>query len=106
MYNKVPALKARLFQKYHHATWDQGDQGFPPEGEEEGRQERQDKEERRQCQVQGPLFSLPLHPEDHRQGMDGKIDVVRCFAETKSLQEKAEKLKQSLPPGLQVKELK
>ena len=37
------------------APRDQGDQGLPPEGEEEGRQERQDKEERRQCQVQGLL---------------------------------------------------
>merc|ERR550525_1239210 len=46
------------------------------QGEEEGRQERQDKEERRQCQVQGPLFSLPLHPEDHRQGEGREAEAV------------------------------
>ena len=83
------------------APWDQGDQGLPPEGQEEGCQECEDQEECRQCQVQGLLFMtckriccLFLWPQ------------VRCsrFLYTLKItdKEKAEKLKQSLPPGLQV----
>ena len=35
-----------------------------------------------------------------------RLRLFDVLTKTKSLQEKAEKLKQSLPPGLQVKELK
>ena len=36
-----------------NAARDQGDQGLPPEGAAEGRQERQDQAELRECQIQG-----------------------------------------------------
>ena len=35
-----------------------------------------------------------------------RLRLLEKYSQTESLQEKAEKLKQSLPPGLQVKELK
>ena len=75
------------------APWDQGDQGLPPEGQEEGRQECEDQEERRQCQVQGLLchdtanwllipmtpgsvLKVLVHPEDHRQGEGWEAEAV------------------------------
>ena len=77
------------------APWDQGDQGLPPEGQEEGCQERQDQEECRQCQVQGLLcmmrsgrtyclhfwpsgavLKVLVHPEDHRQGEGWEAEAV------------------------------
>ena len=36
-----------------NAARDQRDQGLPPEGAAEGRQERQDQAELRECQIQG-----------------------------------------------------
>merc|ERR1719341_1693100 len=58
------------------AEGNQGDQGLPSEGQEEGCQERQDQEECREHQVQGPVLKIPLHPEDHRQGEGREAEAV------------------------------
>merc|ERR1712014_238568 len=58
------------------AARDQGDQRLPSEGEEEGRQEREDQEECGQPQVQGQVLKVPLHPQDHGQGEGRKAEAV------------------------------
>merc|ERR1712117_927281 len=51
-----------------NAPSDPRNQGLPPEGQKEGRQERQDQEEPRQRQVQGPMLQVSLHLGCPRQG--------------------------------------
>merc|ERR1711928_191358 len=72
---------------HQHAETNHGNQRLPVEGEEEGRQVGADQENSENTKFK-----------------------VRCSRYLYTLvitdKEKAEKLKQSLPPGLQVKELK
>merc|ERR1711973_332607 len=70
----ITLLKRSLLSQ--DAARDQGDQRLPSEGEEEGRQEREDQEECGQPQVQGQVLKVPLHPQDHGQGEGRKAEAV------------------------------
>merc|ERR1712039_779301 len=59
-----------------NAARDQRDQGLPPEGAAEGRQERQDQAELRECQIQGSMLPVPLHARDHGQGEGREAEAV------------------------------
>merc|ERR1711884_411999 len=59
-----------------NAARDQRDQGLPPEGAAEGRQERQDQAELRECQIQGSMLPVPLHARYHGQGEGREAEAV------------------------------
>merc|ERR1712117_746344 len=59
-----------------NAARDQRDQGLPPEGAAEGRQERQDQAELGERQVQGSMLPVPLHPRDHGQREGREAEAV------------------------------
>merc|ERR1712117_113123 len=59
-----------------NAPSDPRNQGLPPEGQKEGRQERQDQEEPRQRQVQGPMLQVSLHLGCSRQGEGREVEAI------------------------------
>merc|ERR1711955_122452 len=59
-----------------NAPSDPRNQGLPPEGQKEGRQECQDQEESRQRQVQGPMLQVPLHLGCPRQGEGREVEAI------------------------------
>lgn len=59
-----------------NATRNQGGEGFPHQSSPKGCTRRQDKEERKQHQVQDPLLALSLHARCLRQGEGREVEAI------------------------------